>query len=111
MRRSAALLAAFGFFAVTSFTPNTTFAWSGHASGHGSGRGIGPGWAGGWPGYAWGRHGRFGFFRRPLIAGYGGSYYYGNSGNDPGCIWIRHLDPTPYGPQWRLTPACPYAAY
>ena len=83
---------------------------------------LAAGWGGhGWGGHGWGRHGfapvwagrfgsrfaRFGMIRPRFFAGslYGYSYY-GNSGYDPGCVWIRQLLPTPYGPQWQYTPAC-----
>jgi hypothetical protein len=108
--------------AFITFAPADAFAfgWAGHGGG---------GWGGhGWGGRAFGWHfnrfnnhfdrhfdrllgfGRFGYYRRPVLSGYPypHSYYYGNSGYDPGCVWIRQLVPTPYGPQWRMIPGCAY---
>ena len=100
--------------ALTVFAPIAAFAWSGHGfGGYGFG---GYGFSGhGFTGHGWGSHfggryGRFGIFRRPILSGYpyAHPYYYGNSGNDPGCVWVRQLVQTQYGPQWQVTPACAY---
>ncbi len=95
-RLSAGALALGAFIALA---PVDAFAWGGHG-----GAWHGPGAHFGW------RYGRSGFFRRPILSGYPYPYpyYFGNSGYDPGCLWVRQLVPTPYGPQWRVTPACPY---
>ena len=88
----------------TAFTPIDAVASGGHGFG-------GRGWGGhGWAGHFGGRYGRIGIFRRPILSGYpyAHPYYYGNSGYDPGCVWVRQLVQTPYGPQWRVTPACAY---
>jgi hypothetical protein len=57
------------------------------------------------PGYGYGPYG----YGRPVLSGYPGSpysYYFSNSGNGPGCVWIRQLIDTEYGPKWTVTPAC-----
>jgi hypothetical protein len=99
------LTLALALIAVTAFAPINAFAWGGH------GFGGGHGWAGrGWAGHFGGRYDHFGIFRRPILSGYpyARPYYYGNSGYDPGCVWVRQLVQTQYGPQWRVTPACAY---
>jgi len=91
--------------ALIALIPGEAFAWGGYGVGaHGWGH---PGGLHGW-GHPGGSFGRFGFYRRPL-ANFPYPYVYlGNSGYDPGCIWVRQLIPTEYGPQWRVTAACAY---
>jgi hypothetical protein len=94
---------------LTVLAPREALAWGGYgAAAHGWGH------PGGWHGLGrsggslgW-RSGRFGFYRRPV-----GNFPYpylflGNSGYDPGCIWVRQLVSTEYGPQWQVTAACAY---
>ena len=106
--------------------PAVAFAWGGGGGGHGWGGGGGHGWGGhgwggwgwhgwglhgwGWRGFGWRGYGYYGQYQRPVLSGYPYQtpYYYGNSGYAPGCVWVRQLVDTPYGPQWRVTPACAY---
>jgi hypothetical protein len=95
--------------AFAALAPNEALAWGGYGAGaHGWGR------FGGWHGGQLGggpfgqRFSRFSFYRRP-VANYPYPYLYlGNSGYDPGCIWVRQLVSTEYGPQWQVTPTCAY---
>jgi hypothetical protein len=124
MSRLSALARALALIAFTAVTPVNAFAlgghgfggygWAGHGfgshgfGGHGfGGRGLG---SHAWSGHFGGRYGHTGIFRRPILSGYpyAQPYYYGNSGYDPGCVWVRRLVQTQYGPQWRVTPACAY---
>jgi len=87
--------------ALTALMPSNALAWGGYSA---------PARAGGHPGsFGW-RTGRvgFGFYRRPLANSPYPYVYLGNSGYDPGCIWVRQLISTQYGPQWQVTAACAY---